>query len=120
MAFKKYHHKNCMFTKIYLILITIKPLSTLNNLFLYYFLSMKTHELQQFVLSFNIFSALFQVVWLLQCLTFLSLIVFNILMFSHFNHALQLSSTTIQVSVINTASNFLATVSYCMLLLNFL
>ena len=31
-------------------------------------------------------------------------------MFSHFNHALQLSSTTLHVSVINTASNFLTTV----------
>ena len=53
---------------------------------------------------------LFFQVWLLQFLVVLLLIIFNILMFSHFNHALQLSSTTLHVSVINTASNFLTTV----------
>lgn len=59
-----------------------------------------------------------QVVWLLQLLVFIFLIVFNVLMFSHFNHALQLSSTTLQVSIINTASNFLTTALFGSILFN--
>merc|ERR550532_2965848 len=38
------------------------------------------------------------------------MVISNILMLQTFNKALQISSTTIQVSIINTASNFIFTV----------
>ena len=64
------------------------------------------------IMIFMLFFFVFQP-FVCQVLFGLALVLSNILMLQNFNKALQASKTTLEASIINTASNFVFTVSIC-------
>ena len=56
-------------------------------------------------------SEMFQLDIIIRFVFIVFLVAFNVLMFRSFNKALQKCRTTVEASIINTASNFVATVT---------